>query len=469
MNWIEVGSYAFYAFLMTTITGGVFTAVWLIFRMILGDAAVKLMDRCLRICIQTYVVPVLFLVMMIQHRDNFMQFSENGLVTGRLFRLSPLMQKLIAVLTGIWGLAILGTMVYWSVRKIRLERALAGSVPEDDPKALVLYERVRGELGIHRNIPLQRNDLFNMPFTAGVFRPKIVLPFEEYSEKELEVIFFHELIHCKRVDLFYKIESVFMNVFHAVNPFAYIARYYMSRYIEMACDAHVCDCGTARFTMNEYFKVILKLNQGEGRKPLILTAKTDKPSELERRVRVMKAYRKKGLIKKNIAMTVMAAFIIGSSMTAYAAGDEVTGQSAIREEAEESGEATVTVYFIPADQIDNDNIVIMGEEMEPNSDGVHTFNWYVPAGSKYCTTSFHLDNGTQLSIAVALDPDDKTVRAGLEYPNAVEYCVEGTEVLSYTFTASMSGGYRFYVENLSDTEVHAYGSYSYINNPISSS
>lgn len=48
-----------------------------------------------------------------------------------------------------------------------------------------------------------------VPFICGVIRPKIILPEEQYTKKELEIILLHELEHYKQKDIFWKPKAVF--------------------------------------------------------------------------------------------------------------------------------------------------------------------------------------------------------------------------------------------------------------------
>ncbi len=467
MSWNDVCSYVFLAFLLTTLTGGIFTAAWLAFRKCLGARCVRLMDICLKICIQTYVVPVLFLVMILQHRDNyFMRFGGNHLVTDRLIVLSPEMQRLFAVLGSIWLCAAAVTVGYWLIQGIRLKQKLSGSVPEYDPDVLLCYERVKEHLGIHRSVPLMRNDLFTIPSAAGVFRQAVVLPFENYSEKELQVIFVHELTHCKRYDLFFKIESILVNVLHAVNPLAYIVRHYVSDHAEAACDILACESAAQLFTVKEYYGTVLKLMEEDNKgASTLMSALVRRAPQLERRIKIMKVYQKKGSVKKSIALLIMSVFVVGSSMTAYAAGSEFIDMQndfyeATREFDNQNGN-TLEEHVIPADQVRHDNeVIVQDAEMVPYD--TWPVNWDVPAGKKYLTTSFKLTSGDKVSVAIVLSPDNKTVRVGLEYPDGSEHYVEGTAGLAHVFTVPTTGsGYHFYVENISDTEVNARGSYVY--------
>lgn len=454
MREIDVCGYVFYGFLLTTFTGTIFTALWLVVRTCLGVRCVRTVDRCLRICLQTYVIPAMFLIIILWQGDDVINFGENGLVTYRTFEMSPQMRTVFAALVCIWAAATVLTVLRWLVRTVRMKRALAGSVPEDDVEVLACYERVANCLGIRRKIPLLRNDLFATPFTAGVFRQKVVLPFEKYGEKELAIIFAHELVHCKRRDLFFKIESVFVNVLHAVNPFAYLVRHFVGEYTEMTCDISACEYAKELFSLKEYFQVVLELAGKEGQESDLVSALAGMPSLLEKRASAMLAYRRIGAETRWFAIAMIAAFVACGSAATYSAGSlYVKAHRAVydatRELHEEYMDDWTAAQVFLSEQVCDDNVVILEDGIAIDGPGTYIIDWEVPAHKTCMTASFALDGIEQVLMTVIVPEGSHGVRAGLRYLDGSEQYVEGDNALTYIFTVSDPGeGYRFFVENM---------------------
>lgn len=154
---------------------------------------------------------------------------------------------------------------------------------------------------------------------------------------------------------------------------------------------------------------------------------------------------KKGAVRKLIVLTMMAVFLAGGALTAY---------------AEEENGNTLTEYVIPADQVNHDNVVIMED------DGIacytmDTISWDVPAGQKYKTTVFKVENGMGIAVNVGVRPKGVTVRVGVEYPDGSEHFVSADGLVCHVFTADSTGDYSFFVENISDVEVKVTGGYMY--------
>lgn len=444
-------SYAFCAFLLTTFTGSIFTALWLLLRKCLGVRHVRMMDRFLKISIQTYLIPALFLIVLLRQGDDAIQ--SGVLIKHQTFSMSPSMRTVFSVLVCIWTAATALTVLCWLVRMVRMKRALAGSVPEDDAEVLACYERVKDCFGIRRRIPLMRNDLFETAFTAGVFRQKVVLPFEKYGEKELAIIFAHELAHCRHRDLFFKMESVFVNVLHAVNPLAYLVRHFVSEYTEMTCDISVCEHAKELFSAKEYFQVILELAGKVEQEADLVSALAGGPPLLEKRVEAMKAHQKMGAEKRVFAVTMLTAFVVCGCAAAYAVGNlYVKGHQAIyaatRELHEEmNGGAAAQVLL--QEQVCDDNVVIVEDAITIDGPDVYTMYWDVPANTKCMTVPFALNGVEQVFMTVNVPDGSHSVRAGLRYPDGSEQYVEGNAMLVCAFTVSDPGeGYQFFVENM---------------------
>lgn len=160
---------------------------------------------------------------------------------------------------------------------------------------------------------------------------------------------------------------------------------------------------------------------------------------------MMRIFRK-SLVRKAIALTVMAVFMAGGALTAYA-------------EEEENGN-TLTEYVIPADQVNHDNVVIMED------DGIacytmDTISWNVPAGQKYATYWFHVEKDHQIGINAHVASDGVPVRVGVEYPDGSEHFVLADGGMWHAFTADSTGDYRVFVENISDAEISVKGGFMY--------
>lgn len=91
-------------------------------------------------------------------------------------------------------------------------------------------------LNIKSTITCYENNLISSPLLIGFFHPCIILPSTNLSNKDLQHIFCHELIHFRRKDLFYKWLIQIVICFHWFNPFVYLMSFETNRLCELSCD-----------------------------------------------------------------------------------------------------------------------------------------------------------------------------------------------------------------------------------------
>lgn len=77
------------------------------------------------------------------------------------------------------------------------------------------------------------------PMVAGIFKPTVLLPKTDYSDKELEFILTHELVHYRRKDIIYKAILLFANVVNWFNPLVWLMRKEAEKDVEISCDDEV--------------------------------------------------------------------------------------------------------------------------------------------------------------------------------------------------------------------------------------
>ena len=94
-------------------------------------------------------------------------------------------------------------------------------------------------IGLHRTMPVIVSRKVNSPMILGIFRPVLVIPREDYSSAECNMIVRHELTHCKRHDIAFKMLLTAVNALHWFNLFVYLMVREANADIELCCDADV--------------------------------------------------------------------------------------------------------------------------------------------------------------------------------------------------------------------------------------
>ncbi len=141
------------------------------------------------------------------------------------------------VIAAIWvfGVAVFGLyhlMGHMIFRKRILRRA---EVPQNGNIHCVVQE-ISAELGLKKQIYIRICSHVASPMMMGLVRPVLILPKEEYAGEELRFILLHELHHCKRKDLWYKLILLAANALHWYNPLVWWMCRAANGDLERSCD-----------------------------------------------------------------------------------------------------------------------------------------------------------------------------------------------------------------------------------------
>ncbi len=99
-------------------------------------------------------------------------------------------------------------------------------------------DRLKSMIGLKRKVQVFLTDMSAGAFTAGYFRPVIVLQDEPVPEKR-EVILLHELCHIKRRDSLFRLMAMAAVCVHWFNPLVYFLPEMLNRSSELSCDEMV--------------------------------------------------------------------------------------------------------------------------------------------------------------------------------------------------------------------------------------
>ncbi len=129
---------------------------------------------------------------------------------------------------------------------------------------LLFVFRVRGKckpMQTKGELPVFICDDIGSPLLHGFFKPRILLPHENFSEEELSMVLCHEHMHYRRGDVWVKLLFLAANAGHWFNPLVYFAVRRASRDLEYACDEAVLRDKDLEFR-KLYAKTILKAMKG---------------------------------------------------------------------------------------------------------------------------------------------------------------------------------------------------------------
>lgn len=457
MDWI---SNLFIALLFTDITGTLFFFIGLLFKWTLFRNDVKFFRFLTIATLCGYTVPFVYIILYVSRR---IITALSGRSNANLFYNTPTTIELFAKLGLIWLTMFLALFAFRLYRGYWWNYTCRGNIPEEDEMVEQRFRDICTELGIEEGkISLYRNDSVDIPCITYWHGPAVILPLVKLKRKEVDVILYHELCHYLEKDLRLKRWSIIVTLIHAFNPIAHILLEQMNLVCEECCDRMACEKGEQNFTMGEYFKVIRDLLLTKGKRERYqLFALFDTKSNYERRVMLMSNYILHGSMKKGMTLVLSVCFLLGSSITALAAGNELTDtytgitketSEITSDSAADNMDEEVFEELCRAYDLDPDKVVMMGDDSVELYDLVNVVKWDVPPDTTYMTSGFKESEGDMVSIAVAADPDDITFQTGIKDPKQIMHYVEGEDQVSHTFEIKIAGRYYFFVTNLSEEE-----------------
>ena len=463
-----------YAVITMIITGTLGLWIWYMTQEILQKCHPGLPYLLLRIICLMYVLPVGYIIIQTARRDGYVYIDGLWQMN---FALAGILRLIVDIVCLIW-LVLTGRQTYVCLfvwHRGRMWRATIA--PETDARVCAEFERVKAKLHIRRPIGLYRSSMAFSPKTYGVYRCMIVLPDDTYSQKQLSVIFHHELMHCKSYDVFYKLCSVYVVSFYRFKGLGYKLLVLLNELSEYYCDIRAIEAIRDEMSAAEYFRMILDvIEQMAGRRKAEndFSGLGESRSRIERRIDYMMKYKNAKARLNAAAVAVAALFVLTNVTTVYAAESglsdlyDILYQKVEPTMAEVSKSEDLEEFYIPAAE---DNTYERLEYADPEEDKIApalnenelvSFNWTVSPGTRTASKTFYVKKGQSISMSATISPGGATCWIGIMDPqNSVRY-VEGTDSLSHTFAVDQSGFYRVFVQNRgSSGSITAAGSYMY--------
>lgn len=230
-----------------------------------------------------------------------------------------------AILAWVWLCAAVclplaqGT-VYLLARASLLRRA----VPADGAWEETL-ERVRGELGVKRSLPVRVTGEVRSPMVLGLFRPVLLLPARPFAAGEREVMLRHELYHLKRHDVAYKLLLLAAADLHWFNPLVWWMYRAAGQNLELCCDEQVV-AGRSPAYRRAYGEVLLRTTERRTG-PAAATRFGSSRRQMGERLKNLFARKKKCV--PLVAVVLLAAMMAGGLVACRSGRARVTEEEAM--------------------------------------------------------------------------------------------------------------------------------------------
>ncbi len=436
----------------------------------------------LKLIVFLYLCPVGYVLVYFGLMD-----SRHERFFSALFLTTNIISTALKVFAVIW-LIVLFAQLPRRLRLLKRDlRMRKGDVPLEQEGVEELFREICRELGIRRKIDLVANDLCFSPVRIGIVRPAILLPYSaRYSEKELRMIFLHELTHYLNCDLGAKIACFLVQLIHWFNPAVRNLVGIYEDWSETACDLAVCSAGRKFFHPREYVEILLAhVELEEEEKDEKKTAKKKKRKKpmtffislygteevLERRIVRMRDMKKaKKPLPKFLAILLAVAFVTINNVPAYAASYGMADgydwiykstRELVVETAETAEPAEAVAGYtineageieIPADMVDWDSMNVIEKDLTDIKERlIKAYEWDIPANTFCRSFGFSASAGEYINMAVRCN--GATILCGIIEPDGTLRAVRSSGYFSHSFALDQTGTYRFFAENENNFEI----------------
>lgn len=187
-------------------------------------------------------------------------------------------------------------------------------------------EQMQKQIHIRGKIPALVSSRADSPMIIGLIRPALILPYETYTDQELEFVLRHELTHYQRRDSWRKLFFLTVNAVHWFNPAVYLLFRAADTDMERFCDDRVTEGADAAERKVYMETILMTAVQGRQRGSRLSTQMNGGAKILKRRFdNIMDRNRKRCGIFMVIA--VMVTCILSGGLvgcTNYAEADSMT-------------------------------------------------------------------------------------------------------------------------------------------------
>lgn len=167
--------------------------------------------------------------------------------------------SIAVILTGIWAAGAITAFAGFILKYRRSASVLRRITSEDrDVRDLIMLDRVLNRLRIGNEIELRTSRYLKSPMLFGLIRPMVIIPSVRFSDRELEMILTHELVHYKHRDLWIALLSSAAKCINWFNPVVYLTDNAIITVRELCCDETVLELISPQYK-RDYGNLILSV------------------------------------------------------------------------------------------------------------------------------------------------------------------------------------------------------------------
>ena len=463
MSWIN---FFFFVIILNTVTGTVaYLLCKLLTRIAEKAGAIRVIYPMYRLVMIFYTIPFGWIYIYIKCNRVYGSYG-----IGDSFFGTTIIFWIIQIALIVWLIGMVCVIVRKLKDSYEERKAHELKMKNNMPFRADEYRAMLSRMYPHRNWKRTQfctNFLTSSPVVVGKLFPVIIIPERKYSEFQIQVILMHEGMHIVRLDNLAKQISSVLIYINWFNPYLKSYTKELDEWADIACDISVCKRFLGGNSKEYYIALMAAKTSGHSVVNPFVSHLNKSNESIKRRMMYMKKW-KDSRSKRFVSAILMAALIMGSSVTAFAASSQVAGtQNDVYRETCESEqnasdfESSTEIHMIPADQVDeekwNEAVVYEEDLLEPLT-VQKNFTWTVPADNFARSAGFIKQKGGQIVVSCYLY-SELNHRVGIRRPDGSQLYVIGTHQVTATFPCEKTGTYYVYVENMGRVDIKASGYY----------
>ena len=328
------------------------------------------------------------------------------------------------------------------------------------------FRRVCDKLNIPDvKMPINKNVLVQTPLVLGSIHPQVLLPENDYTEEDLELIFYHELSHYIHRDLWFKSYVVIVMMIHCFNPLTWGLLNRVNVWSECMADVTALEASGNLHNAKYYYNKIVYLI------PDILKTEDDKfflaslfknENTLSKRIDFMKNYRKIKTVSGTLTSLLTIILIFISTTVALASGGIVATlhekvYQMTEQRMDETSEKTMVAsnnmveYYCSLEELDCDTMqevsMTEGKFITENSNMDYNIKGTIDSNTRYIGNECFLNTGHIVNVFVVVLSGAKDFTVGIISDNGTVQYLQSCGCVSHDFKVSQNGKYRVFVQN----------------------
>lgn len=334
------------------------------------------------------------------------------------------------------------------------------------PTVVNMEKQISKKLKLKKPLPIYYNDNISSPMLAGVLFPKILLP-SNFPKDDLMIMLYHENIHYKQHDLFFKQLGNIILCIHWFNPFVHKLTKLINEWCEFNCD-NLCCLNDNFFSPKEYAATLLKLATLPRMSfHLNYSAFSEKTSQLEPRIRRIVTEKKGFKYAHSLAILIGVTFFAFGYVTVNAASNEALTyyydwyydtSTYIKEEP-------VYIPDTPLVTIPKDEYVETGEGIRnaPNdeTDEIIPYFWKVKKNNGINCMKIDAKKGQVLYISHFMIQQEPELHHGIIDLDGNIHYIDGASFVVLRYEIPEDGKYTIFAQNPNNKDININGTYHY--------